>query len=39
VFGTATGGPLVGRRLQPVNHVDTFWFAWAAFRPTTLVLA
>jgi hypothetical protein len=39
VFGTATGGPLVGRRLQPVKHVDTFWFAWAAFRPTTLVLA
>jgi hypothetical protein len=38
VFGTATDGPLGGRRLEPVNHVDTFWFAWATFRSATVVL-
>jgi hypothetical protein len=37
LFGTAVSGPLVGRRLDPVEHVDTFWFAWAAFRPDTTV--
>ena len=33
VFGVATAGPLAGERLTPIPHVDTFWFAWAAFYP------
>ena len=24
---------LAGERLTPIPHVDTFWFAWAAFYP------
>lgn len=35
VLGNATAGPLTGKSLTPVEHVDTFWFAWAAFLPTT----
>lgn len=35
VLGEAEEGPLVGEVLQPVEHVDTFWFAWAAFLPDT----
>jgi len=38
VFGQATGGPLAGRRLSPVEHVDTFWFAWGAFQPAGRVI-
>ena len=36
-FGTATAGPLTGRRLAPIQHVDAFWFAWAAFNPATTI--
>ena len=36
-FGAATSGPLAGQRLTPVLHVDAFWFAWAAFNPSTTV--
>lgn len=39
LFGLATGGPLSGRQLEAVVHVDTFWFAWSAFRPETAVTA
>jgi hypothetical protein len=35
VLGRAVEGPLTGRSLQPVDHLDTFWFAWAAFHPDT----
>lgn len=35
VFGVATAGSLKGKRLTPIQHVDTFWFAWAAFHPET----
>jgi hypothetical protein len=35
VLGQATAGPAMGAQLDPVEHVDTFWFAWAAFRPET----
>lgn len=38
ILGEAVEGPLAGRRLSPVGHVDTFWFAWAAFRPSTLLV-
>jgi len=35
IFGRATSGPLEGRRLEPVTHVDTFWFAWGSYLPHT----
>lgn len=38
VLGRAIAGPLAGSQLEPITHVDTFWFAWAAFRPTTEVV-
>ncbi len=38
VLGRGVAGPLADRRLTPIVHVDTFWFAWAAFRPTTRIL-
>ena len=37
LLGQALAGPLAGRRLQPIPHVDAFWFAWAAFNPTTSI--
>lgn len=38
VQGVATEGPLAGSRLEQVQHVDTFWFAWALFQPDTTIL-
>jgi hypothetical protein len=35
VLGLAVSGRLKGTQLAPVAHIDTFWFAWAAFRPET----
>jgi hypothetical protein len=37
LLGHAVKGPLVGKRLRAVSHVDAFWFAWAAFNPTTSI--
>lgn len=37
-LGRAVAGPLTGRRLTPLEHLDTFWFAWAAFRPDTVII-
>ena len=37
IFGTAVDGPLAGERLEPVEHIDTFWFAWAAYQPDTRI--
>src|SRR6266540_2292637 len=34
LLGHAVKGPLAGRRLRAIPHVDAFWFAWAAFNPT-----
>ncbi|MGH7396703.1 MAG: DUF3179 domain-containing (seleno)protein [Candidatus Rokuibacteriota bacterium] len=31
----AVTGPLAGKRLRAIVHVDAFWFAWAAFHPAT----
>ena len=39
LLGHAVRGPLAGRRLRPIQHVDAFWFAWAAFHPTTTIHA
>lgn len=38
VLGEAIAGPLRGKALEPVEHVDTFWFAWAAFSPESRIL-
>ncbi|HZA86131.1 MAG TPA: DUF3179 domain-containing protein [Acidimicrobiales bacterium] len=38
VLGDALDGPLAGRALEPVVHVDTFWFAWGAFQPDTRIV-
>lgn len=38
VLGYAIAGPLVGRRLTPINHGNHFWFAWAVFKPETQVV-
>ena len=33
VSGEAVEGDLVGKRLERINHLDTFWFAWATYQP------
>jgi hypothetical protein len=38
VLGEAVGGPLRGRTLTALPHVDSFWFAWATYRPDTRLL-
>lgn len=38
LLGEAVEGPLRGARLEPVPHVDTFWFAWSTYRPGALLL-
>ena len=37
VFGEATDGELAGSRLDQLQHIDTFWFAWIAFHPDSTV--
>jgi hypothetical protein len=37
VLGQAVDGPLAGQSLAPIVHGDHFWFAWAAFKPDTIV--
>jgi Protein of unknown function (DUF3179) len=37
IFGEAFAGSLTGERLEAVEHVDTFWFAWAAYQPDTRI--
>jgi len=37
IFGRAVSGPLEGKRLTPIPHDNTLWFAWAAFRPNTRI--
>ena len=39
LLGHARRGPLAGRRLRAIQHVDAFWFAWAAFHPATTIHA
>ncbi|MEM7326422.1 MAG: DUF3179 domain-containing protein [Actinomycetota bacterium] len=38
IIGQAIDGPLAGEQLQAVSHLDTFWFAWATYRPDTIVI-
>jgi hypothetical protein len=37
VLGQAVDGPLLGGALAPVVHGDHVWFAWAAFKPDTII--
>ena len=37
IFGIATEGKLEGTRLEQHIAYPHFWFAWAAFRPDTLI--
>jgi hypothetical protein len=37
IFGQAVAGSLAGEQLEAVEHVDTFWFAWAAYQPDTRI--
>ncbi len=37
ILGQGVKGRLAGRRLRPIPHVDAFWFAWAAFHPSTSI--
>src|SRR6266540_7428463 len=37
LLGYATKAPLASKRLKPLQHVDAFWFAWAAFNPSTSI--
>ncbi len=39
VLGRALDGPLAGTQPQPIEHVDTFWFAAAAYDPEIELLA
>jgi len=38
IAGIATEGPLEGSRLDRVEHLDTFWFAWSTYRPGTTLI-
>ena len=38
ILGEATSGPLAGTTLEPVRHLDTFWFAWSTAHPESTVL-
>ncbi|MBW3589301.1 MAG: DUF3179 domain-containing protein [Actinobacteria bacterium] len=38
ILGNAVAGPKRGEKLQPIEHVDTFWFAWAAFLLDTKII-
>ncbi len=38
ILGEATAGPLAGRAMESVVHLDTFWFAIAAFSPDVRIV-
>ena len=38
ILGVGLDGPLAGEQLEPYEHLDTFWFAIAAFRPDTTII-
>ena len=37
ILGEAVEGPLAGSRLERIASADHFWFAWAAFKPDTII--
>lgn len=38
IFGLAIDGELAGSQLTAIEHLDTFWFAIAAFEPDTIIV-
>ena len=38
ITGEAVDGPLAGSQLQRLDHLDTFWFAWATYQPDTILV-
>jgi hypothetical protein len=39
LLGHAVRGRMAGKRLTQIGHVDAFWFAWAAFHPSTTLFS
>jgi hypothetical protein len=37
LLGEAIEGPLAGQKLDRIVSAEHFWFAWAAFRPDTII--
>ena len=37
LLGRAVEGPSAGKQLTPIVHANHLWFAWAAFKPDTLI--
>ena len=37
LLGQAIAGPLEGSALEPIVSANHFWFAWAVFKPDTVV--
>ena len=37
ILGVAINGPSTGKRLTPMVHTNSFWFAVAAFKPDTQI--
>lgn len=37
IFGNAIEGKLKGKKLKPIVHGSHFWFAWAVFKPNTII--
>ena len=37
ILGQAVNGAMAGSRLTPIVHANHFWFAWAAFKPDTVM--
>jgi hypothetical protein len=37
ILGEAIQGPSAGKRLTPIVHTNSFWFAVAAFKPDTKI--
>jgi len=37
IFGEAVKGKLKGKKLSPIIHGSHFWFAWAVFKPNTII--
>ena len=35
IFGKAISGPKTGQQLTPVQSYNAYWFAWAAFWPSS----
>jgi hypothetical protein len=35
ISGAAIDGELAGTSLEPIHHLDTFWFAWSTYQPDT----